>query len=80
MRLRLLHGEQIPLVRLYEMYLIAIECSDNSAVYQPLINQLLTARSISLDMDNAGVDQKNQFVSMEYHKRVLQGRASVLSI
>ena len=60
--------EQIPLVRLYEMYLIAIECSDNSAVYQPLINQLLTARSISLDMDNAGVDQKNQFVSMEYHK------------
>ena len=60
--------EQIPLIRLYEMYLIAIECSDNSADYQPLINELLTARSMSLDMNNAGVDQKNQFVSMEYHK------------
>ena len=60
--------EQIPLVRLYEMYLIAIECSDEASVYQPLIKQLLTARNMSLDMDNAGVDQKNQFVAMEYHK------------
>lgn len=60
--------EQIPLIRLYEMYLIAIECSDDAAVYQPLVDELVRVRNISLDMTAADVNKKNAFVADEYNK------------
>lgn len=60
--------EQIPLIRLYEMYLIAIECSDDATVYQPLIDELVHARNMSLDMTGADVNKKNKFVADEYNK------------
>ena len=60
--------EQVPLIRLYEMYLIAIECSDDPSVYQPLIDELLLARNMSLDMANASISKKNEFVAKEYNK------------
>lgn len=60
--------EQIPLIRLYEMYLIAIECSDDATIYQPLIDELVHARNISLDMTAADINKKNVFVVDEYNK------------
>lgn len=59
--------QQIPLIRLYEMYLIAIECSDDETVYRPLIDELVAARNISvLSVENT--DKKNEFVAKEYQK------------
>ena len=57
----------IPLIRLYEMYLIAIECSDDEAVYKPLIDELVSARNISV-LNLGSVEKKNEFVAKEYQK------------
>lgn len=57
----------IPLIRLYEMYLIAIECSDKVTVYKPLIDELVEARNISV-VNVENVDKKNEFVAKEYQK------------
>lgn len=57
----------LPLLRLYEMYLIAIECSDNEVVYKPLIDELVAARNISV-LNVESVEKKNEFVAKEYRK------------
>lgn len=60
-------AEQIPLIRLYEMYLIAIECNDDLAECKQLVEELVVARNISvLNVDN--LDKKNEFVGKEYQK------------
>lgn len=56
--------EQIPLIRLYEMYLIIIECSDDVEVYKPLMDELVLARNISV----LDIDKKDEFVAKEYQK------------
>lgn len=59
--------EQIPLIRLYEMYLILIECSEEETVYKPLVDELVVARNISqYNIEN--VERKNEFVQKEYQK------------
>ena len=42
--------QEVPLIRLYEMYLIAIECSDLETEYKPLVDELVAARNISVVM------------------------------
>ncbi|MDE5610411.1 MAG: RagB/SusD family nutrient uptake outer membrane protein, partial [Odoribacter sp.] len=59
--------QEVPLIRLYEMYLIAIECSDEESVYKPLVDELAVARNISV-VNVADVDLKNAFVAKEYRK------------
>ncbi|MFR3330233.1 MAG: RagB/SusD family nutrient uptake outer membrane protein [Odoribacter splanchnicus] len=59
--------QEIPLIRLYEMYLIAIECSDKKEEYKPLIDELVVARNISV-VNIETVGQKNVFVAQEYQK------------
>ena len=59
--------EQIPLLRLYEMYLIVIECSNDELIYKPLVDELVVARNISV-LDVSSVDGKNEFVAKEYQK------------
>lgn len=59
--------QQIPLIRLYEMYLIAIECADVGSVYKPLIDALVVARNMAAPViDNT--EKKNKFVAGEYRK------------
>ena len=57
----------IPLFRLAEMYLIAIECSDLETEYKPLVDELVAARNISV-VNVSTVDLKNAFVAKEYQK------------
>lgn len=59
--------QELPLIRLYEMYLIAIECSDEETVYRPLVNELTLARNISV-VNIESLDLKNDFVAKEYRK------------
>ncbi len=59
--------QEVPLIRLYEMYLIAIECTDQEAKYKPLVDELVVARNISV-INVATVDLKNAFVAKEYQK------------
>lgn len=61
------YQQLIPLIRLYEMYLIAIECSDDEVVYKPLIDELVAARNISV-LNVGSVEKKNEFVAKEYQK------------
>lgn len=59
--------QQIPLLRLSEMYLIAIECSDKESEYKPLAEKFISERGISVySIDN--VENKNKFVADEYFK------------
>lgn len=58
----------IPLIRLYEMYLIAIECSRQHTEYQQLTNKIVEARNISLTIDLSSIDKKDEFVAKEYNK------------
>lgn len=60
--------QQIPLIRLYEMYLIAIECSNLATEYQPLVDKLVEARNISQTADLSSLEKKNEFVAAEYNK------------
>lgn len=55
------------MIRLYEMYLIAIECSDLETEYKPLVDELVAARNISV-VNVSTVDLKNAFVAKEYQK------------
>ena len=59
--------QEVPLIRLYEMYLIAIECSDLETEYKPLVDELVAARNISV-VNVSTVDLKNAFVAKEYQK------------
>ena len=59
--------QEVPLIRLYEMYLIAIECTDQEAKYKPLVDELVVARNISV-INVATVDLKNACVAKEYQK------------
>ena len=56
--------QEVPLIRLYEMYLIAIECSDLETEYKPLVDELVAARNISV-VNVSTVDLKNAFVAKE---------------
>ena len=60
--------EQIPLLRLYEMYLIAIECSDNAAEYKPWVKILKKARNMSIEPDVETLEAKDAYVLLEYNK------------
>ncbi|MCI6619801.1 MAG: RagB/SusD family nutrient uptake outer membrane protein [Prevotella sp.] len=61
-------GEQIPLIRLYEMYLIAIECSDNADEYTPWTETLTKARNVSNTPNVASTESKNDYVLLEYNR------------
>ena len=61
-------AEQIPLIRLYEMYLIAIECSNTPDEYKPWVNELLKARHVSQQVDVDTQEGKKVFVATEYNK------------
>lgn len=60
--------EQIPLIRLYEMYLIAIESSDNAAEYKPWVETLTKARNVTNVPLVNSQENKDQFVLLEYNK------------
>ncbi len=60
--------EQIPLLRLYEMYLIAIECSDNAAEYKPWVKELTKARNVSNEPNVESPEAKDAYVLLEYNK------------
>lgn len=61
-------AEQIPLIRLYEMYLIMIECSDSAEEYMPLVEELIKARNVSLKIDASTPENKAKFLNLEYNK------------
>ena len=61
-------AEQIPLIRIYEMYLIAIECSESPNEYKPLVDELLKVRNVSRQVNVDTSDGKMAFVTSEYNK------------
>lgn len=61
-------AEQIPLIRLYEMYLIMIECSESAAEYMPLVDELMKARNVSLQINAGTPENKEKFLNLEYNK------------
>ncbi|MGI6243356.1 MAG: RagB/SusD family nutrient uptake outer membrane protein [Prevotella sp.] len=61
-------AEQIPLIRLYEMYLIMIECSEDVAEYTPLVDKLMKARNVSLQIGVDTPEKKERFLNLEYNK------------
>ena len=60
--------EQIPLIRLYEMYLIAIESSDTKEEYTPWVDELLKVRNVSTKPNIDTPESKDAFVLLEYNK------------
>ena len=69
---------KVPLIRLYEMYLIAIECSDLETEYKPLVDELVAARNISV-VNVSTVDLKNRFCGQRISERILWRRTAVFS-
>lgn len=60
--------EQIPLIRLYEMYLIAIDNSEDPDEYNKWVKLLISARNVSQVPDLSTPESKNAFVQAEFHR------------